>query len=83
MNMNLFKPKESIEQEMQRFASLRINDPTRAHRVFTQGELLITLANQGKYGKFQATCMNIDADDIYLFFTRRIFLGALKGRYVS
>ena len=36
-----------------------------------------------KYGKFQATCMNIDADDIYLFFTRRIFLGALKGRYVS
>lgn len=79
----MLRMKESLQAEMIRFARLKENDPDRCAFVYALGEEMITLAKNGRYSKFQQKLLALDENEVFLFFTRRMFLASLMGFHFS
>ena len=72
---------DTLEKQLKHFATLRHTEPMKAKTIYETGEMLVTMASEGMYGKFRSAIESAGASEILLFHINKMFLNSLLGGY--
>lgn len=78
----IFSLSETVDQQMNRFAVLREQNPVKAKEIFNIGEKLVSFSSQGSYSKFKTLVRNTEPSDILWYFCVKAFKEALLHNHL-